>query len=137
MQRTFIDSGVLIAAARANTESSMRALQVLTDPNREFASSLFIQLETQPKAIYHQQQLETEFYTAFFDEVLHWAVDLEQITQRAHHIAKTYGLAGMDALHIAAALSISADEFITTEKPTKPMYRVPEILVVSIAVQDK
>jgi hypothetical protein len=39
----------------------------------------------------------------------------------------------MDALHIAAALAIDADEFVTTEKSTKPMYRVTEIRVVSIA----
>ncbi|WP_169266136.1 MULTISPECIES: hypothetical protein [Brasilonema] len=34
------------------------------------------------------------------------------------------GLAAMDALHIAAALSVSASEFVTTEKPIKPMFRV-------------
>lgn len=137
MQRTFIDSGVLIAAARANTERAVRALQVLTDPNREFASSPFIQLETQPKAIYNQQQLETEFYTAFFNDVSHWALDLEQITLVACRIAQTYGLAGMDALHIAAALSTNADEFVTTEKRTKPMHQVTEILVVSIAAESQ
>jgi predicted nucleic acid-binding protein len=137
MQRTFIDSGILIAAARANTQRSMRALQVLTDPNREFVSSPFIQLETQPKAIYNQQQLEVEFYATFFNEVAYWALDLDQITQTAHRIAQTHGLAGMDALHIAAALSMGADEFVTTEKPTKPMYRITEILVVSIAADEK
>jgi predicted nucleic acid-binding protein len=133
MQRTFLDSGVLIAAARANTERSTKALQILTDSHREFASSPFIQLETQPKAIYNQQQLEAEFYETFFNGVTHWALDLAKITHNARQLAQTYGLAGMDALHIAAALSINADEFVTTEKPTKPMYRVKEILVVSIA----
>jgi len=38
----------------------------------------------------------------------------------------------MDALHVAAALQIQADELITTEKPTKPMHRVREIQIVSI-----
>jgi hypothetical protein len=38
----------------------------------------------------------------------------------------------MDALHIAAAISVGAEEFITTEKPTKPMYRVTDIKVVSL-----
>ncbi|NCR81550.1 MAG: type II toxin-antitoxin system VapC family toxin, partial [Microcystis aeruginosa K13-05] len=36
----------------------------------------------------------------------------------SHEIAGTYGLAAMDALHVAAALQIQADELITTEKPT-------------------
>ncbi|NCR04519.1 MAG: type II toxin-antitoxin system VapC family toxin [Microcystis aeruginosa LG13-03] len=39
----------------------------------------------------------------------------------SHEIAGTYGLAAMDALHVAAALQIQADELITTEKPTKPI----------------
>ena len=39
----------------------------------------------------------------------------------------------MDALHIAAALSIDAEEFVTTEKTTKPMHRVTEIQITSIA----
>jgi hypothetical protein len=40
----------------------------------------------------------------------------------------------MDALHVAAALQIQADELITTEKPTKPMHRVREIQIVSIDI---
>ena len=70
----------------------------------------------------------------------------------SHEIAGTYGLAAMDALHVAAALQIQADELITTEKQTKPnqtkpnqtkpnqtkpnqtkpMHRVREIQIVSI-----
>jgi len=42
--------------------------------------------------------------------------------------------ARMDALHVAAALQIQADELITTEKPTKPMHRVREIQIVSIDI---
>jgi predicted nucleic acid-binding protein len=76
--------------------------------------------------------LEESLYEAFFSGVSHWASDLEEITHMADRIACTYGLAGMDALHIAAALSISADEFVTTEKSTKPMHRVTEIRVLSI-----
>jgi predicted nucleic acid-binding protein len=49
-------------------------------------------------------------------------------------IAGKYGIAGMDALHIAAALSIGAEEFITTEKKTKPMFRVTELQMISIAI---
>ena len=52
----------------------------------------------------------------------------------SHEIAGTYGLAAMDALHVAAALQIQADELITTEKPTKPMHRVREIQIVSIDI---
>ena len=133
MTRTFIDSGVLIAAARGNTIRSLAALRVLSDRDREFASSAFIRLETLPKATYNQQQAEAEFYESFFGIVTLWATKLEQIVQTGNRIACTYGLAAMDALHIAAALSVDAEEFITTEKTTKPMHRVTEIQIVSIA----
>lgn len=42
MIRTFIDSGVLIAAARSSGSVSDRALEILEDENREFISSIFV-----------------------------------------------------------------------------------------------
>ena len=62
----------------------------------------------------------------------YWADDLEKVMQDAYNIGCKYGLAAMDALHIAAALSLDAREFITTEKPTKPMFRVSGIKIISI-----
>jgi len=35
-------------------------------------------------------------------------------------------------LNVAAAILLEADEFITTEKSTKPMYRVPDIQFVTV-----
>jgi hypothetical protein len=58
--KTYIDSGVLIAAFRINGEVGQRAIQALDDPNREFASSIFVQLEVLPKAIYNQQPQEAQ-----------------------------------------------------------------------------
>ena len=43
--RTFVDSGVLITAARGSGESAHDALAILDDPDREFVSSFFIRLE--------------------------------------------------------------------------------------------
>ncbi len=132
INRTFIDSGVLILAARGTQSDSETALNVLSDPDREFVSSLFIRLETIPKAVYHKKQREVEFYEAFFRTVVQWESDINRLLQSAHQIACTYGLAGLDALHIAAAISLNADEFITTEKPTKLMYRVSNLHCISI-----
>ena len=69
MTRTFIDSGVLVVAARGTEADSERALAILVDRNREFASSLFVRLELLPKAIYHRKMDEAEFYQSFFDAV--------------------------------------------------------------------
>ncbi|MGG6267325.1 type II toxin-antitoxin system VapC family toxin [Leptolyngbya sp. AN03gr2] len=132
MIRTFVDAGVLILAARGNPDDSDLAINILSDANREFVSSPFIELEVIPKATFHKKQQELEFYKAFFQTVVGWTIDLEKLLQDARQIASTYGLASLDALHIAAALSCDADEFATTEKPTKPMYRVPNLKFVSI-----
>jgi predicted nucleic acid-binding protein len=129
---TFIDSGVLISAFRGNLQTSLTAGLILDDSTRTFASSAFVQLETLPKANYHQQQSEQDFYNTFFAAVTHWASDLDAIVEQAQNIGSTYGIAAMDALHIAAALTVGAEEFVTTEKPSKPMFRVREITVHSV-----
>ncbi|MCX5963625.1 MAG: hypothetical protein NT070_10930 [Cyanobacteria bacterium] len=64
----------------------------------------------------------------------YWANNIVAIVSQAQTIAGKYGIAGMDALHIAAALSIGAEAFITTEKKTKPMFRVTELQMISIGI---
>lgn len=48
MIRSFIDSGVLVTAARTVGELSEKALSILEDPEREFDKSEFIKLEVIP-----------------------------------------------------------------------------------------
>ena len=129
---TYIDSGVLLSATDGIGRLAEKALEVLGDSNRQFASSEFVKLEVIPKAIYHKQTEEVQFYEEFFSAVTYWANDLQKVVQDAYDIGFKYGLAAMDALHIAAALSLDVEEFITTEKPTKPMFRVSGIKVISI-----
>jgi predicted nucleic acid-binding protein len=52
VRRTFVDAGVLIAAARGGTEQSRRAMAVLDDPEREFVASPFLRLEVLPQALF-------------------------------------------------------------------------------------
>lgn len=47
-------------------------------------------------------------------------------------LAGRYDLGGMDALHIAAAVTGNVDEFVTLEKPSKPMCQIIVINVVSL-----
>ena len=130
--KTYLDTGVLITAFRNKGLGGIRALQILDDSQRTFGSSIFVKLETLPKTIYNQQAIEREFYETFFDAVTDWANDVERIVEEAYRISCEYGLAAMDALHIAAAVTIGAEEFITTEKITKPMFRVSEIKVMPL-----
>jgi len=41
-------------------------------------------------------------------------------------------LGAMDALHVAAAVMAGAKEFMTTEKPSRSIYRTPSVQVISI-----
>lgn len=132
-KRTYLDSGVLIAVARASDEMTTKALLILDDPEREFVSSAFVKLEVLSKAIYHKQASEVEVYQCFFESCSLWANDLTNIVQLAQDLAAKYGLGALDALHVASAISVQADEFITTEKLTKLLHRVTEIQVISIA----
>lgn len=132
MIRTFVDAGVLIAAGRGAGAGAERALQVLKDLNREFTSSSFLKLEVLPKAIYNQRTAEVEFYEAYFDAVTHWATDIEQIIDAAYRESAQSGLGAMDALHVAAAVSTGAIEFVTYEKPEKSIYRTKSIQVISV-----
>ena len=122
MPRTFLDSGVLLAAARGSGKDQDRALRILEDPNRAFVTSPFIYLELVPKAVYYKKRLERSFYEEYF-RAAEWVRDLDKIEAIAQLEAARSGLAAMDALHIAAAHLGRADEFITTERSGKPIYR--------------
>lgn len=61
-----------------------------------------------------------------------WANDLNTIINLAENLASKYGLNALDALQIASGISVNAEEFITTEKPTKPLHRVTDIKVISL-----
>src|SRR5215210_1274737 len=116
---TFVDAGVLIAAARGTGIKALAAFSVLDDPGREFASSVFVQLEVFPKAVYNKRPAEENFYKSFFAAVTRWA-DPADTLKDSLRVASTYGLSALDGLHVTAALGLRADGLVTTEGPGKP-----------------
>ncbi|MBC6476253.1 MAG: PIN domain-containing protein [Hormoscilla sp. GM102CHS1] len=134
MKRTYIDSGVLIEAMQGNsgTAVSFQAQRILLEPDREFASSIFVKLEVLPKATYYKNAAEVAFYEDFFNLVVHWAHPDDRLMQAAYQHACDFGIAALDALHVAAAISVGAEELITTEKLSKPIHRATGITVVFI-----
>jgi hypothetical protein len=55
---TFVDAGVLIAAARGGSIQTGRAMDILDDPERQFASSAFVRLEVLPQALFNKRTAE-------------------------------------------------------------------------------
>jgi predicted nucleic acid-binding protein len=132
MPVAFVDAGVLIAAARGSAEVSARAMSILDEPGRTFASSEFVRLEVLPKALFNKKQDEADFYLEYFRSVSHWPSGHEAVVKNAYDLGVRFGLSAMDALHVAAAFAVGADEFVTTEKHDKPLHRVTGIRILSI-----
>jgi len=129
----FIDSGVLIAASRGTDEVARKAFEVFNDPNVDFASSIFVQLETLPKPVYFKRTTEVEFYEKFFKSVTVWVEANKELTQSALNEALKNGLGAVDALHVAAAVQCGADELVTAEKTKAALTRVSSVSIRSLA----
>ena len=107
-------------------------MEVLDDPTRKFASSVFVRLEVLPKALYQKDRDEVEFYNAFFDSVAHWAQPIDGVVTTAYDEAAKWGLSAVDALHVAAASFLKAGELVTTERREKPLHRATSVRVCTI-----
>jgi predicted nucleic acid-binding protein len=120
-QLTFVDSSVLInAIIGSDAVRKMRALAVLGDPLREFVATRFLALEVMPIPTKYDRKREAAFYERYFKGVSVW-VRPASIVRPAYDLACLHGLGAMDALHLAAAVEVGA-EFVSAEKPTKPVY---------------
>ena len=108
------------------------ALAVMEDPRREFYTSQLVKLELLPKPMFFGQKAEVEFYQTHFRTVKGEAFLSAELGSSADELARRHGIAAVEALHLAAAISQGAEEFVTAEKPGKPLFRVSDIKVISI-----
>ncbi len=127
---TFLDAGVLFVGRRGSPAQARTVAALISDPARIFVASNYLVMEVLPKAVYFKHQVEQKFYKEFFDAVSVWQ---EPATTDAYQTACRYGLAALDALHLQAALDAGADELITTERGTKPLYRARGLSVVDFS----
>lgn len=132
MKRTYIDASVLIAAFRGDPTTSRCAMEVLDDPDRELVISDFLKLEVLPKPKFHGLTREVEFMMAVLNKAAEDVPCDSELTKTAINVASDYDLAPIDALHVAAAMIAKVDEFVTLEKPTKPICKVSTIKVRSL-----
>ena len=127
--RTLPDSGVPIAAYKGSPSIEAPANNILDDPTRVFLSSPFVRHEVSPKALYNRQLDEYRFYQKYFRRAA-FCDDLKSILSYAGKESAKSGVGAMDSLHIAAAYLLDADEFITSEKPGKSIYRTSLVKVI-------
>ena len=106
-------------------------MAILGDASRLFVSSRFVQLEVMPKAVHFGHIPEQEFFQTYFDAVTYWA-EPGDIIESAYREACAAGLSAMDALHVAAAIAVGADELVTAERAKPIVTRVQSIRVVPV-----
>jgi hypothetical protein len=121
-----------MAMFRGTHDIAHKAFEVINDNEIEIVCSDALWLELMPKPLFNKNQEEVEFYQAIFDQSEYVRWDLEVLND-AKNIAKSYGIAAMDAIHVSTAVHSRVDSLYTTEKPTKPMFRVPSITIISLA----
>ncbi|MGH8497513.1 MAG: type II toxin-antitoxin system VapC family toxin [Methylococcales bacterium] len=129
--KTYVDSNVLIAAFQGKEETFSKAMAVLDDPAREFIVSDFLRLETIPKPTFHKREEEVAFMGSFLESAQANILASPALTEKAIQFAGCHDIHPMDALHLSAALHAEADEFVTLEKPEKPMFQLQELKVTS------
>lgn len=129
--KTFLDAGVLLSAWKPG-ELHERAVTIMEDETREFLTSDAVKLELLPKPTFEKRRSEVDFYNDHFSITSACEPFSAELGEQALAMAKKHGLSSMDALHLAAAIRQGADEFITSELPGKPVFRVNGIRVVSL-----
>ncbi len=122
MPRDYLDAGILIEAASGAGRASEIALSLLRDPKRTFLSSPYLDLELLPQVILNKRSLQEKFLQGYLSATER-VEDMDALFRIAFQEASRSPVSGIDALHIAAAYLLRADEFITTEKPGKPIYK--------------
>lgn len=124
---------MLIFAAKGTPDAAALALTFLQDQNREFVTSEYVRLEVLPKAIFHGNVAEVEFYNGFFQQLNIRTVQTSiALLELAAQEAFRTGISGLDAIHIACAVFGGAEELVTSEKTTKPIHRTRLVRVISI-----
>lgn len=131
---TYVDACLLFLAFRKNDLRSALAVEVLEDERRAFVVSDALWLESMPAPLRNKRQAEVDFYERFFARARHIPMT-DAIMRRARDLAGRYFLDAMDAIHVAYAIEAGADEFVSAERITKPMFRVLEVPMTSIALE--
>ncbi|HEY3760745.1 MAG TPA: type II toxin-antitoxin system VapC family toxin [Verrucomicrobiae bacterium] len=127
-----LDSSVLLQAWRGNSPRSAAAKEILSDPSRDFVTCENVQLELLPKPAFEKRHSEVEFYMAHFSEASACERFSEALGKAALALATRHGLSAGDALNLASAIKLGANEFITSESPGKPVFRTSGVKVISL-----
>jgi hypothetical protein len=119
---SYLDASVLIAALTGKGPTAVKAYDVVNDPNRRFVYSDYLRLEVICKPTFNRRTESLEVYEEFFSSAKR-TPNNDKVVERAVDLGCVHDIEPLDALHISASVSGKAEEFITAEKPSKPLFR--------------
>ena len=131
---TYADACLLMAAFRKDDARNSQAVAIIEDERRTFIVSDALWLELMPSPLRNKRTNEVAFYENFFARARHIPMT-DAIMRRARSLSARYFIDAMDAIHIAYALEAGADQFISAENSTRPMFAVQEMPVLTIALK--
>lgn len=127
-----MDSDVLIAAAVDFRGSSKAAVEISLDGRREFARSVFQEVAVLPAARRNGRKRELGWYQAFLRMAKKSPHSYEEVGQMACQIVAEQAIRLMDALHLASALAVSAEQLVTLESIRKGIAKTGVIEVLCL-----
>jgi len=104
---------------------------VLSEPSLELWYSPLLRLEVTLQAEHQKNKLELEFYSEYFRHANCYG-DLNRMFEIGEKDAMRHGIPVMDALHVSAANLSKCKYLVTSERPTKPLFRTKLVKVLSI-----
>jgi len=129
---TYVDAGVLRAAARGTQPLVAKALALLEDSEREFITSGYLRMEVLPKPTFFRFVEEPAFYDEFFRSAsLVLPFNVEHLRQSFEEGCR-FGLSAFDAIHLTAATVAGCDGLLTSERLTSPLFRATSLRVISL-----
>ncbi len=127
----YVDSCVLILALQAKeSDVAQKAIAAISDQNTRYIFSPIVELEVLPKPTKHRPD-QAKFFAEWFERAERIQYS-DEVHSTALAQATTYSIEPMDAVHVGSAIVGKADELITGEKSTKPMFASKELRVRSI-----
>ena len=133
MTKAFIDSCVLILAAKAQEDDVVRrAMEELNRDDVTYLYSTLVQMEVLPSPRRNNRQDEQAFMEAYFASAE--KVECGEAAQE-HALNLMFSVAGLlpvDAMHLSAATLGGASEFVNAEGGTKPMNNVGDQLPITV-----
>lgn len=112
-----------MSAFKANEAASEAALAVLADESRTLVVSDLVKLECVSIARRSSHDAQAEFCERVIADC-ELAPVTPSATAWAVDVYARHTIALVDLLHIAVAVDARADEFVTTEAPTKPFFTI-------------